>query len=53
MVHEILGIKNHRVDLTGVPGIKRDMQVSKSCDSHMTQLGSCDSHMAQLSALIM
>jgi vacuolar protein sorting-associated protein 45 len=26
MVHEILGIKNHRVDLSGVSGIKRDLQ---------------------------
>ena len=34
MVHELLGIKNHRVDLSGVAGI-RDMQVCGSCDSHM------------------
>ena len=34
MVHELLGIKNHRVSLTGVAGV-RDMQVCGSCDSHM------------------
>ena len=27
MVHEILGIKNHRVDLSNAPGIKKDLQV--------------------------
>ncbi len=27
MVHEILGINNHRVDLSGAPGLKKDLQV--------------------------
>ncbi|XP_070542177.1 vacuolar protein sorting-associated protein 45-like isoform X2 [Ptychodera flava] len=26
MVHELLGIKNNRIDLSGVPGISRDLQ---------------------------
>ena len=28
MVHEILGIKNHRVDLSQAPGISKELQVS-------------------------
>ncbi len=27
MVHEILGIKNHRVDLSQAPGITKELQV--------------------------
>jgi len=26
MVHELLGITNNRINLTGVPGVSRDMQ---------------------------
>ena len=28
MVHELLGINNHRVDLSEAPGIKRELHVS-------------------------
>ena len=31
MVHEILGIRNHRVDLSQAPGIKKDLHVSPTC----------------------
>ena len=30
MVHEIVGIKNHRVDLSQAPGITKELHVSKS-----------------------
>ena len=29
MVHELLGINNNRIDLSKVPGISKDLQVSK------------------------
>ena len=31
MVHELLGITNHRVDLSKAPGIKKEMQVGSVC----------------------
>ena len=30
MVHELLGIKNHRVDLSSAPGINKELHVSNS-----------------------
>ena len=35
MVHELLGINNHRVDLSKAPGIKKEMQVCVSVCLHI------------------
>lgn len=32
MVHEILGIQNHRVDLSKAPGITKELQVRDDLD---------------------
>jgi hypothetical protein len=40
MVHEILGMKNNRIDLKGVPGVRKDLSVSRYL-SYLMPKGNC------------
>ena len=33
MVHQLIGIKNNRVSLAGVPGVSKELQVSDNYDN--------------------